>query len=313
MKRKVKKITLGYSVVADYRICATKFNLAKIERLSKPTIQDNTSGSPLLFGTYWHKLQELYHNGTPANAAISQVLAEASKESLATVYPEAKRSLHHLTLLFEHYVATFPDPFGEFKPYDQLQGKPAFEFETEFILSTNPLIVWRQRYDGIVTLSDGRVACLEHKTSSMDLSKDLRERMLPNAQAVGYVYGLRRALNIPAEGVLFNGACTYRPMVNPGYKYRGKGSPPPLFLREFVKIEEWMLDEWIVQTVRTIKRMIEDIEDNTFDNNAPDACTIFNGRCKFAKICNASPLDRDRIKAVNYEEDTYEGFKIEFE
>jgi len=311
--RKIKRIVLGYSVLANYNQCETKFKYQHIENLTKPSTPDMTQGSPLSFGTYWHEFMEFYHNGRPAQECLDQVLGKASQTILASVYPEAKRSLLHLELLLNNYVKVFPNPYSDFRPYDKLEGKPAFEFEVQFVLSSDPLIIWRQRYDGIVYLPNGEIAILEHKTSSGDLRKDLRARMMPNAQAVGYVYGLRRVLEVPVTGVLFNGACTYRPLVNPDYKYRGKGEPQPLFLREFVKVEEWMLDEWLSATLRKVKRMIEDIEDNVYGNDAPNSCTIFNSTCKFRNLCLSEPLDRERLKRVHFENDTYEGFEIEFE
>jgi hypothetical protein len=59
--------------------------------------------------------------------------------------------------------------------------------------------------------------------------------------------------------------------------------------------------------------MIEDIEDNVFANNAPDSCSLFNSRCKFAELCKSNPSDRERLKKVLYEKELYDGFKIEFE
>lgn len=310
---KIKKIVLGYSVLSEYRKCPSKFNFRYLKQLTKPSTPSTYKGSPLTFGSLVHEFMEFYHNGIPVQEVLDQVLGKGSLSALSEVDPAGQRSLLHLELILNKYIEAYPDPKGEFTPYDKLEDKKAFEYECDFILSTNPLIVWRQHYDGLVNLPEGTPAILEHKTSSGDLRKDLRNRMLPNAQAVGYVYGARRALGIPVSGVLFNGLCTYRPLVNPGYKFRGQGTPQPLFLRELVKVDDWMLDEWLSQTLRDVKRMIEDIEQNTFGANAPDACTVFNQLCQYADMCRSSPKDRITLEEYGYEKEGWKGFELEFE
>lgn len=309
---KIKKLILSYSVLNEYRKCPQSFAYRYLKGLVKPTLPSMTKGSPLTFGTLIHKFLELYHGGTPGHEALQTVLALGADSGLQSVDPGEQRSLLHLELLASTYLQKHPDPYADFRPIT-IEGKVALEYENDFLFATLPngaQVIWRQHFDGVVEATD--LSILEHKTASGNLLEGLVERMLPNDQAVGYVYGARRGLNLDVKGVLFNGLCTYRSLVNPSYKARpgAKNANQPLFHRQFVPIEAWMLQEWEAETLRTIKRLVEDIEDNLFTKNAPDSCTVFNSRCKFADLCKVDMKNRTSLIELMYDIEPWKGFSV---
>lgn len=314
---KIKRIVLSYSVLNAYKQCPQYFMYRYLKGLSKPEVLSSTTGSPLVFGQLAHKFLELYHGGVMPHEAQSRVMAEAGISSLRSVAPGETRSCLHLDLMMSKYLDTYSDPDSEFTPV-LIENKPALEYENDFLLATlsnGCQVIWRQHYDGIVEMRDGSNAILEHKTSSGNLHEDLVQRMLPNDQAVGYVYGVKKTLSFPITGVYFNGLCTYRPLVNPGYKPRDMSKKAmPLFYRRFVEIADWQLDEWESETLRTVKRLIEDIEESVFGKNAPDACTLWNRRCAFADLCQTTGKNRANIIELAYETPPpWKGFLCEFE
>lgn len=309
------KITLSYSVLDEYRKCGLAFYHRYVLGLTRPPSDDIVAGSPLLFGTYVHYFLEHYH-GTP-DALIESILADtlnaAAQTSLGKVDPGNLRSLLHLELLLSKYFKYYERTI-DFTPY--YPQKKSFEVENDFPLWSGEIaghqveITWRQHYDGIV-MFQGSPVILEHKTSSGDLRKELMERMLPNDQAVGYVYGATKHLGIPIKGVLFNGLATYRPLVNPGYTPRDKTKDAqPLFLRHLVNIEPWMLEEWETRTIKAAKRLVEDVLTNSYDADPPNSCTVFNSRCKFADICKVDPASREIVKDVGYLIEKWRGFEL---
>lgn len=310
--KKVKRITLGYSVLNEYRKCPQKFAYRYLYGLVPKTQEKDIidRGSPLIFGDLVHQFMERYYGGEEAEPLIKDLVIKAWTTSLAKVPGKNQRSIEHLELLLTHYVEQYPKADEDFQVHEGM-----LEYEHDFDISEK--VRWRQHFDGIIKDKYGTLKIFEHKTSSGHLAYALLDRMYPNDQAVGYVYGARD-LGLDLHRVMFNGLCSRRAMVNSGYRewyqkrYKGK-EPPPLFMRQDVIIEQWMLDEWLDAVKRDSERLIADIESGRFSKNAPDACTVFGSRCPYAGLCATDPGARQQAADFDFEQDQWKGWEIEWE
>jgi hypothetical protein len=263
----------------------------------------------------------------PVEATIDEINKLVESTTLALVEPDKQRSALHLDMLMRQYIDHYgEDPHKFFRPIMH-DGKEGIELEVDFYLT--PRIKWRQHFDGLVEivqthktpsgieLSKGEIVILEHKTSSGDMRKSLKERMLPNDQAEGYVYGANRILGLPVNKVLFNGLGTYRKLVEPGYRqnYANKYGKEcqPLFYQHVVEITDEFLNRWENDSIRDANRLIEDIEDSNFSRNAPDACTLWGRKCVYSSLCEASCADRKDLIEWDFEKESWKGWNIEYD
>lgn len=322
--KKVKSITIGYSVLSEYKKCPEKFKLRYAEGITKKSHGTVYWGSPLLFGQFLHLFMELYYSGQfPAEQAIHETLLKAGQSDLSQVAPEKQRSLYHLEQILYAYIHRYGTNHTSTWAPAIVDGKSGIELEVDIPLM--PGVTWRQHYDGLVIanidmpdfgVTKGQYLILEHKTSSGDMRTSLLPRMDPNDQVEGYTYGASRHLKLPVNSVLFNGVGTYRPLVEPGYaanfKKKYRKDAQPLFLRNLIKVSERSLDRWEKDTKRTISRLIEDIEQNDFTRNAPDACTLWGG-CEFQQLCKSSCTDPKDLISSMYNKEPWKGWQIEWE
>jgi len=321
---KVKKIILGYSVLNEYRKCPQKFAFRYLHELERPhkdfALLDK--GSPLEFGTFIHEFMERIYAKESGKAVVKDVLLKAAQTNLVKVPERKLRSVKHLEDLMESYLKHYPDLFEKFQVYEH-EGKAMLEFEYDFLLTppgTTPEIVWRQHFDGVLKDKHGILKMFEHKTCSGNLAFELINRMLPNDQPVGYVYGARH-MGLDVSRVLFNGLCTQQTTLKAfmskdyrdAYVKRYKKIPAPLFMQHEIHIEDWMLEEWRENVLKDSLRLIEDIESLTFSKSAPDACQAFNSRCKYAEICLTHPEARGVAAVFDFITEPWKGWEIEWD
>lgn len=321
--RRVVHITIDYTTLSSWRRCPTSFRYRYLEALSKVSIREDEvspdKGSPLEFGRMIHLALEKWHSGQhTASEVIDALLMEGAATSLVKVNPEGSRNLPHLVDLFSAYVRRYPQPHGDFTPLE-IDGKQTLEHAYEIKLSDR--ITWKGHFDCLATSADGNVV-VEHKTASGDPRASFSDRMLPNAQAVGYSYGAATLLGQPTVPVLFNGLTTDRNQISEIWraehakKAHHKNYRPPYdpFLRSLIRITPAHHAEWRESVIRDVTRLIEDIEANSFSSNAPDACTVFNRRCAFDDLCKFTADERALQREFHYEQiEPWKGFRCQFE
>jgi hypothetical protein len=294
---KVKKLILSFSVLNEWRRCPRKFMHRYVQSLVPKT--EGERGA-LDFGSSVHKYFEKVLGG----ATHEESLAEA-KTSLAA---DGFRSQVHLDGLIAAYREKYPS-----EDFEVIATEKEFEVVLPF---ADCQVLWRAHADAVIKFKDGRLAILEHKTSSSNLLFGWMPRMLPNAQAVGYVWAAQSS-GLALDSILFNAMSTDQKLLNPDYapkKRTGEiGERPLLFLRHELNIEPWMVQEWLRDVTRDVRKIIADIESGSFTQNAPDACTVFNRPCEFRDICLTWPTARDTMIESAFKLEPWKGFEVEYD
>jgi hypothetical protein len=157
------------------------------------------SGPALRFGSAWHRAMEARWKGHAAEDCLSLALPEGV--DLDAIQAETLASL--LLVYFRIYGAQ-----------DELiaQAFPEVEFKQD--LKASRSFYSAGKIDGLVKLSDGRFAIIEHKTTSDDVSEgsDYWTRLRFNPQLLQYV-GSARQLGWPVETAIYD--VTRKPMIQP--------------------------------------------------------------------------------------------------
>lgn len=336
MGKRVKMITLGYSTLSGWRKCPTYFKYRYVQKLQKPpkTFEGPPKkGSALIFGAILHEAMELWHNGEPREKVLEFVKTQG-QERLGDVPESKERSAAQILQLVEAYMDHFGEAHRDFKP---LQIGDESGLELEYDEEIDPRIRWRLHFDGLVAaqrdipelgLRKGEIFILEFKTAS-NLAFNLRSRMFSD-QAIGYsrqgtrlmaqIHGMKEE-EVGALPVLFVGLNTSWSALkghsdvdyHMKYTKRYKKEPPLLFMRELVRVQKEQHREWEKAVSKDCYRLIEDLEQDHYTRNAPDACTVFGGLCQFHDLCKICPSQRDALTEIMYEEESWKGWDVEWE
>lgn len=296
------KIYLSYSVLAEYKKCPHAFFNRYIKELvPKPWDGPLDWGSPLEFGHLLHMFMQHWLWGVPFEDVKKLVNEEAQTLDIIKVPDEANRSLLHLWDTIENAKEYFEqDPFKFWKP---IVLEPEVEWKVgDFTTKSGKKyeVYFRSHFDGVAELPDGRTVVLEHKTTSQPFSQ-FEKRLKPNAQVSSYAHAMRHHTDWSFDGVLFTAVNTRR------YKDPSKYEQVRQYM---VDCPLWESDEWFEHTQRTIKKLLEDIEDGIFSRgDDPNVCTMF-GQCKFIKLCSQSPLGRADTEKRLFLKEPWKGFEI---
>ena len=156
------------------------------------------SGDALVFGTAWHKAQELYYGTRPQGGRSPADMAQAMFEAgLSTGENWDEFTVAKLQACISAFVDHYceDDIIAEMKP----------EVEFAYAIEGTRTFEARGKIDGLATLADGRTALVEHKTTSEGVEADSPywTRLRFNPQLCRYVLGAR-ALGVECETVIYD-------------------------------------------------------------------------------------------------------------
>ena len=110
----------------------------------------------------------------------------------------------------------------------------------------------------------------DHKTTSQ-LGKEFYNRVKPNHQYTGYVFGAKKALGIDTNLFMINGLQVAKTKQD--------------FARQVTERSEEDLEELRIATVAGVKRYLEALETNVWPMSAPNPCTMYGG-CTYYDVCH---------------------------
>ena len=156
------------------------------------------SGDALVFGTAWHKAQELYYGTRPQGGRSPADMAQAMFEAaLSTAENWDEFTVAKLQACISAFVEIHwgNDCISAMKP----------EVEFAYAIEGTRTFEARGKIDGLATLADGRTALVEHKTTSEGVEADSPywTRLRFNPQLCRYVLGAR-ALGVECETVIYD-------------------------------------------------------------------------------------------------------------
>ena len=312
--RTIKSLKVSFSILNAFRNCGHFIDFRYIQGHTPVPHSSLDKGDAREFGTLIHSVVQEWLNTRDEDQVWETFRSLSESMSLRDVEASKLRSLHHAQLLTEAFLREYLQPQESFGYPYSFQQQPGLEGEYSLLLQdSNPRVELVFHTDGLLNFPGKLPYLLEIKTSSGNLNNELTSRMLPNRQILTYYWGLRQlGLDLLPE-MKFLGLCTYRPMVNPGYKYKGRGEEKPLFLIQPVQIPSWSLplhERWLEKNIQS---MISDIETLDYSDNAPDSCTLWNSKCPFIDVCNSAPADRSKkLDLLFYKGPRWKGFACEF-
>ena len=201
----MSKEALTASRMACWTLCQRKHLFAYDRGVRKIE-----SGDALVFGTAWHKAQEVFYGKgaemCKREGMTTEIMAQAMFEAaLATAENWDEFTVAKLSACIAAFVEHYRDDIiAEMKPEVefayQIEGTRTFEA--------------RGKIDGLATLTDGRTALVEHKTTSEGVEPDSPywTRLRFNPQLCRYVLGAR-ALGVECETVIYD--VFRKPALNP--------------------------------------------------------------------------------------------------
>jgi PD-(D/E)XK nuclease superfamily len=141
--------------------------------------------------------------------------------------------------------------------------------------------------------ASGEVLPGDHKTSSQ-MGSDFLNRIKPNHQYTGYLWGAKHALGLETENFLINGIqVKARPLTARG--------GPPTFTRQITKRTEQDFAEFRDVVDWACRSYLSWIKHEVWPLGPIDACSSWGG-CQFLDICSAPNSLRSNILEAKFEE-----------
>jgi len=197
----MSKEALTASRMACWTLCQRK-HLYAYDR----GVRSIETGDALVFGTAWHKAQEVYYNTRGIASESPDFTPEENKSyvaqdmfeaALATAENWNEFTVAKLSACIAAFVECYygRDIIANMKP----------EVEFSYPIEGTRTFEARGKIDGLATLADGRTALVEHKTTSESVEADSPywTRLRFNPQLCRYVLGAR-AMGIECETVIYD-------------------------------------------------------------------------------------------------------------
>ena len=327
---KIKKLVIDYSGLATYRTCPRKFLYALVRRRAPVAPSDALS-----FGQCIHKALAVWHTGGEVGTlelcehnfkefedlgstdyriphtcvrcrSLAAFVESAKETNIVNLTPETARSVHHGLNLLWHYFRIYGDPFSSFAPINTQEMKPAVELTltAPLRLSDRATEIWyRGTIDAAVTeLSTEKIVGLEHKTTYY-LNEAFLNRARLNDQVTGYIHLLRENVHPDIDTMIWNALQTAPRKI--------QTDPGACFARTSTRRTREQLQDWRENTICTCRRILHDLEEESYETDMPNGCVQWNSMCPFADVCNAPSAVREEILLSNYVDNPWEGHAIE--
>jgi hypothetical protein len=265
---------LDNTILNAYRSCGRQAQLAYIEHWKPQGVSVH-----LHAGAAFARGLEVARKAFFDHAQDAETAMALGLRALVDAYgdfecpPDSAKSLERMCGAFEYYLGeAFPIAADSAVPKVMPSGQRAIEFSFCEPLpvdhpETGDPILYSGRADAVVEMENG-IFVMDDKTTS-SLGRSWADQWELRSQFTGYSWAARQA-GFPADGVLVRGIS----ILKTRYDHAQHITYRP----------QWEIDRWLKQTVRDVKRMIEDWAIGDFAYNLGEACNHYGG-CSFAAIC----------------------------
>lgn len=156
------------------------------------------TGDALVFGTAWHKAQEYYYSAKPS---WTDTAADMATAMLSAALATAENWEEFLVAKLSACIAAFVEVYWDKDIIAEMQPEVEFAYAIEGTRTFEA----RGKMDGIAKLTDGRIALVEHKTTSESVEPDSQywARLRFNPQLCRYVLGAK-SLRVDCETVIYD-------------------------------------------------------------------------------------------------------------
>ncbi len=193
----MSKEALTASRMACWTLCQRKHLFAYDRGVRKIE-----SGDALVFGTAWHKAQEVYYGqGAEMRQREGVTTADMAQAMFEAALATAENWDEFTVAKLQACIAAFVEHYCD----DDIIAEMKPEVEFAYPIDGTRTFEARGKIDGLATLTDGRTALVEHKTTSDGVEPDSPywTRLRFNPQLCRYVLGAR-ALGVECETVIYD-------------------------------------------------------------------------------------------------------------
>lgn len=193
----MSKEALTASRMACWTLCQRKHLFAYDRGVRKIE-----SGDALVFGTAWHKAQEVYYGkGAEMRRREGVTTADMAQTMFEAALATAENWDEFTVAKLQACIAAFVEHYAD----DDIIAEMKPEVEFAYPIEGTRTFEARGKIDGLATLADGRTALVEHKTTSesVDVESPYWTRLRFNPQLCRYVLGAR-ALGVECETVIYD-------------------------------------------------------------------------------------------------------------
>lgn len=263
-------------MLATWRSCPHKFKLEYLEHWKPRTESVHLhAGKAFAEGLEAARRAHYEEGKSPADSLAEGIRALTLAYGSFECPPDSAKSLPRMLGALEFYFDRWPlgsDPAQPARIKDRLGIEFSF---LEPLPITHPVtgdpLLWSGRADQVCEYAGG--IFIEDDKTATQLGASWARQWNLRSQFTGYCWAAKNgAARIPVQGVLVRGvsilktkydsaeAITYRP--------------------------DWMIERWFDQTMRDIRRIIEQWAWGHFDMNLDHACAEYGG-CTFQQTCMA--------------------------
>jgi hypothetical protein len=263
------------TLLASARACGAKANMAYFEHYKPTGISVHLHAGKAYAEGLERARRSFYEGGFSAVDAVAHgghALMGAYGDYVA---PEGSaKTLDRMLGALEFHFERYPLGADGTEPIVMANGRRAIEFSGAEPLpiahpTTGEPLVYSWRADQVVNFADG-VWVHDDKTST-SLGTYWQTQWDLRSQFTAYCWGAAKQ-GIKVTGVLVRGVSILKTRYDT--------------LQHTTYRPQWMIDRWLVQTVRDLERLIAQWKSGVWDYNLDDACTSYGG-CQFRQVCMA--------------------------
>lgn len=278
---KIKKLTLDFSTLNEFRLCPRKAILNYAYGYKRAGARFSAN---LYKGKVLHQALEALYSGQPITItkwAAEQGISDSSLE------------LSEIVRDYATFYNAGPGHDSEFIPLRQEHWSEAHLVDEIYFGGSIDQLA--RNHAGELLISDTK--CSSSVETYVFPKIDVSE------QFSGYAWLAAKELNEPVFNVMVNGIS-----LNP--KVRGANK----FARRWTIRQPWQIAEWHANTVYWARLFRDALTGVGPTGTACDhGIKTFNTECHLADFCKAAPEDRPGILLNNYQVEPWEGCKVEWD
>jgi RecB family exonuclease len=260
--------------------------------------------STLLFGIYFHKIQEVWHkllaHGMDKDLALLRCVRLAGLLGENLLNDRNERTKETLIRATVWYLDQFKNDPAQtnIRP----DGTPAVEYSFQLPLFNidNQTIYLAGHLDRVATFQNSVYLC-DYKTTKSDLGDRFLSTFKPSYQFEGYLAAAHILSSVPTSvfpspptGLIIDG-------IQLGVTFTR-------FQRFIVRITKPEIDEYLTDLEYTIKVKAKGYAEANHWPAEKTSCHLYGG-CEFLSVCSKPPQDRERILKTNYVKRTWDPAK----
>ena len=221
--------------------------------------------------------RSFFEEGKPAAQAMADALRGAYEHWGSFEVPEGRenKSIENLALALDGYFEQYPLERDPVKPFITPTGKAAVEFSGAFPLdinhpeTNNPLLM-AFRFDTLGVYNDS-LFVVDEKTASQ-LGQSWANNWTLDSQFTTYCAGAR-SFGYPVAGAIVRGIGLLKTKIT--------------HQQCIIYRPDWVIDRWLAQLHRDVKRMIACWKEGYFDYALDKSACASYGGCAFVRLCDS--------------------------